>query len=36
MEASLGLLQSRTNTKLTLLNRNLIWVLEVEGFDFDA
>uniref|UniRef100_A0A8C9E197 Ribonuclease 3 n=1 Tax=Phocoena sinus TaxID=42100 RepID=A0A8C9E197_PHOSS len=35
MEASLGLLQSRTNTKLTLLNRNLIWILEVKGFDFD-
>uniref|UniRef100_A0A8C9BKZ9 Ribonuclease 3 n=1 Tax=Phocoena sinus TaxID=42100 RepID=A0A8C9BKZ9_PHOSS len=32
---SLGLLQSRTNTKLTLLNRNLIWILEVKGFDFD-
>ena len=32
MEAGLGLLQSRTNTKLTLLNCNLICIFEIQRF----
>lgn len=36
MEAGLGLLQSRTNTKLTLLNCNLICIFEIQRFDFNC
>lgn len=36
MEASLGAFQSRASTKLTLLNCNLIWILEIDSFDSDC